>query len=117
MAVTVDQLLAELGAGNTEKVTARLTRVLAESGAYLLQYLQDSLEAEEIAALPAVIRDKAQLVIAMDLYHQAQAPNGVTNEQYDVGDGTTASTPVRIGRDPLRGARQVLEPWIGPVIA
>lgn len=66
--------------------------------------------------VPTAVRDRAVLRCAIDLFNQDKAPNGIVNQQYDVGDGTVGSTPIRISRDPMIGARAILDQaWTLPV--
>lgn len=115
MAIDVDDLRAEVNAGPSSD-NALLARCVGLAQQLITTYLEDNLEAEEVADLPTEVVDEATLKAAADLFHQAKAPNGVVMQEYDVGDGTVGSTPIRIGRDPLRSARPVLELYVGPAI-
>lgn len=113
MAVTKEQLRTEVGAGPGDDEL--LDRCLAEALDDIATYLLDN---DVIAAdLPPTILDRAVRVAAADAFHTSKAPNGIANQEYDQGNGEVTSVPIRVSRDPLRGARKVLELYVGPVIA
>jgi hypothetical protein len=114
VAITKEQLRDEV---KTQGEDALLERCLAVTDQLLTTYLEDNLDAADLAALPDVVRDQAWLTAAVDAFNQSKAPNGIVNQEYDLGNGEVTSTPVRISRDPLRGARAVLEMYVGPAIA
>ncbi|KRB73076.1 hypothetical protein ASE01_20080 [Nocardioides sp. Root190] len=113
MAVTKEQLRTEVGAGPGDD--ALLERCLAEAVEDITTYLADNdvLDTD----LPPTVLDRAVRVAAADAFHTSKAPNGIANQEFDVGNGEISSTPIRVSRDPLRGARRVLELYVGPVIA
>ena len=111
MAITADNLRAEVGADSTVPAT-KLDSLIAVAKAELDEYTLDKL-----GDIPPEVFDRAHLLVAAEMWHQDQAPNGVLNQQYDLGDGTISSTPIRIGSDPLRPAYSVLARWMpGAVI-
>lgn len=114
MAITAEQVRVEVNASASN--TALCERCLLEAEGYVDTYLRDNLTDDEITDLPAWVIDKAVLVTATDLYGQSKARNGISNEPIDLGDGTTATTQVRVSRDPLGGARQALAPYVIPAI-
>lgn len=65
--------------------------------------------------VPAFIHHKAVLLVTVEQINQAKAPNGVLNQTFDVGVGDIASTPARIGRDPLKPAYPILDRWTIPM--
>ena len=115
MAVTREDLRTEVGA--SPGGDALLDRCLSVATDLLGTYMVDNLDAAEIDAVPESVHDQALLTAAADLFHQSKAPNGIAMQEYDLGDGGISSTPVRVSRDPLRGARAVLELYVGPAIA
>lgn len=62
--------------------------------------------------VPADILDLARLEVGADLYHRRDARNGVAG--FDQAD---AIQPVRIARDPMRAADDILRPFLGMAIA
>lgn len=64
------------------------------------------------AAVPSEVKDRAALIASVEQINQENAPNGVLNQTYDLGTGDIASTPVRIGRDPMKPAYPILDPWV-----
>lgn len=104
MPVSVSDLRAHLRASSAVPDTA-LQLLLDSSSEILDVYIGD-------VEVPDSAKDRALLLTATEMYHQDKAPNGVLNQQFDVGDGTITSTPVRIGSDPLRTARAVLALWV-----
>ncbi|EPD31891.1 hypothetical protein HMPREF9306_01447 [Propionimicrobium lymphophilum ACS-093-V-SCH5] len=63
------------------------------------------------AQVPASIRDRAVLEVGADLWHRRQTRSGVAT--FDGGD----YTPMRVTRDPMKAAADLLKPYLGPVIA
>lgn len=76
--------------------------------ALLRQFLTDPV----YMTVPVVIIEKAWLAVAVEIFNQRKAPNGVLNQSFASADGT-ASVAVRIGADPMRPARPLLSPWVG----
>lgn len=103
MAVTAEDLARHI---NARADTPGLDDLLATAATLLQQYVADAIE-----DVPDETFDRAHLLVAAELHFQDQAPNGVLNQQYDVGD-TTVSTPIRINRDPLTPAYPVLRLWM-----
>lgn len=64
------------------------------------------------ALVPEAVLNHAYTVVAAEMFSQREAPNGIA--QY--ADGVT-TTPMRVARDPMRGAYPVLARYIGPAIA
>lgn len=65
------------------------------------------------AEVPPEVLDRAVLLVAVEQINQDKAPNGVLNQVYDTGLGEEARLPVRVGRDPMKPAYPVLDPWVG----
>lgn len=64
------------------------------------------------AVIPPATLERAKLLAANECLQQNMSPNGVLNQQYDLGDG---STPLRIGRDPLTPVYPLLARFIAPL--
>lgn len=113
MSFTREQLRTEVGAAPSTD-DALLDRCLAEAIQDVTTYLEDN---DVVTAdVPVVVFDRAVRIAAVDAFNQAKAPNGIVNQEYDLGNGEVTSTPIRISRDPMRGARTVLELYVGPAI-
>ena len=63
------------------------------------------------APVPDAIRDRAVLEVGADLWHRRQTRSGVAT--FDGGD----YTPMRVTRDPMKAAADLLKPYLGLVIA
>lgn len=63
-------------------------------------------------SVPEPIKDRALIECAADLYWRREARAGIAT--FDVDGGIDQ---VRIRRDPLDGARDILAPWLGVGIA
>lgn len=63
-------------------------------------------------AIPEAVRGLAVLEVGADLYHRRAARNGVVSF-----DSPEAVQTVRIARDPMRAADDILRPYLGPAIA
>lgn len=63
------------------------------------------------AIVPEPIRDRAVLEVGADLWHRRATRSGVAT--FDGGD----YTPMRVTRDPMKAAADLLAPYVGPVIA
>lgn len=62
--------------------------------------------------IPAVVKELATLEVGADLFYRRSARNGVASF-----DGPEMQAPVRIARDPMRAADEILRPYLGPGIA
>lgn len=58
-------------------------------------------------AVPAAIHDQAVLMVASELFHRRQAPNGITQ----FADATGQA--IRISKDPMGAANAILLPYLG----
>lgn len=65
----------------------------------------------ETATIPGVILDLATREVAADLFNRRGVRNGIAN--FDGAD----LTPVRVTRDPMKAADDILRPWTGAGIA
>lgn len=64
------------------------------------------------ATVPAEILDLARLEVGADLFWRRSARNGVAGF-----DGADTVQPVRIARDPMRAADDLLRPFLGIAVA
>lgn len=110
MAVTAGTLREEVGAGAAD--TAALERAVNVGKVLIDKYLAD--QEVLVADLGDVVYDEAWLAVAVELWNLRNAPNGVLAQQY--GDPDVVAAPIRVGGDPLRGARQLLASWTIPAI-
>lgn len=111
MALDAATLRTFVAASSSEAPDAALDDLLATAEVLVESYTED-LDAE--IEIPAPILERAQLLVAAELWNQDQAPNGFLNQQFESPDGMT-SAPVRIGTDPLRPAYALLARWVDPV--
>lgn len=58
-------------------------------------------------SVPVEIKDGCYLGVGSELFHQRQAPNGIS--QFASGDGSA----IRVARDPMVAAWAQLRPYIG----
>lgn len=108
MAIDAADLQREVGTNVAEDPA--IDSAVETAHELLLAFIED-----QGAEVPDVIFDRAWLAVAVDLFNQSKAPNGVLNQQFNTGDGVVAA-PVRISADPLRPAYPLLRMWILPVI-
>ena len=107
MAVTVDQVVAYVGA--TLRHSEECQRCLAEAEDLLGKHITDG--GTEIEEIPAAVYDRAVLVTAAELFNQSKSPNGFVNQQFEDGSGAI----VRLSRDPLGPAYPLLSRWVAPL--
>lgn len=112
MVVTVAQLRDEVGTNASDDSV--LERCLDEAIGDVTTYLTDN--EVDPGDVPLGVFDRAVRIAACDAFHQSKAPNGIANQEFDLGSGEVSSTPIRVSRDPMRGARAVLELYVGPAI-
>ncbi|OYO16285.1 hypothetical protein CGZ94_04920 [Enemella evansiae] len=67
------------------------------------------------ATVPPDIRDRAVLEVAADLFYRRETRNGVV--AFGGQDGGASVAPVRVSRDPMKAATDLLRPYLGPGIA
>ncbi|MDQ6524324.1 hypothetical protein RB608_11965 [Nocardioides sp. LHD-245] len=113
MAVTKEQVREELNASTVAVSDTKINAELVVAEKQVNKYLggPDDGAVPDPLPVPTEIYDKAVLLVTTEAINQSLAPNGVLNQVYDVGMGEVTSTPVRIGRDPLKPAYPVLGPW------
>ena len=107
MAVDATALKAELGTGASVPDTV-LNNCINVADALLRQYAGESYQTD----IPPTVAEKAWLAVAVELFNQRQAPNGILNQTFMAADGSGVAAPVRIGADPLRPAYPLLERWV-----
>lgn len=98
----VERLAAHVGATRT---TSHLPECLTEADAMVSHHIGKN-------KVPEVIRDRALLETAADLFWRRHARNGIAT--FDGGDGLEV---LRIGLDPMASARTILAPYLGVGIA
>lgn len=109
MAITAEDLRTEVGAG----VSASST-LLQKCVDLATELVRRHVTTEVFPTLPTVIADQAVLVVAVEVFNQRKAPNGVLTQQFATPDGGTP-VPVRIGADPMRPAYPLLSAWVGGI--
>lgn len=82
---------------------------VAESEAEAQELIDRRIRGYENRVPPVIIR-RAVLEVGADLYNRRQARNGI------VGFETVDLQPLRIARDPLKAAYDLVDPYLGPVI-
>lgn len=97
MAVTVEQFRAYVG---TKEVSSFVDSCLASANQMVAKFVGAS-------NVPSAVLDSAVLSCASELFHRRSAPNGVA-QFADLG------TAVRIAKDPMNAAREMLLPFTGP---
>ena len=104
MTEAVDDLAAYVGAANVPADQAFVASCLEEGTA---------LVAARVGAqvIPDAIRARAIKEVAADLYHRRRVRNGIAN--FNGPD----LQPMRITRDPMKAAEDILNPYLAPGIA
>jgi len=97
MAVTVEQFRSYVG---TKEVSSFVDGCLASANQFVAKFVGN-------AKVPGDVLDQAVLSCASELFHRRSAPNGVA-QFADLG------TTVRIAKDPMTAAYQMLLPFVGP---
>lgn len=108
MPATVQELLprlAKLVKAQTPRDDTELLEDLAAAAALLEDHIGD-------APVPDLIRDRATLTVAGDLWAARKAPNGISVQQFQGADGGLGNAPLRISRDPLAGVGKLLSKWV-----
>ena len=98
----LERLASHVGATRT---TSHLPECLTEADAMIAHHIGKT-------EVPEVIRDRATLEVAADLFWRRHARNGIAT--FDGGDGLEV---LRIGLDPMASARVILAPYLGVGIA
>jgi hypothetical protein len=99
MTTTTDELRAYTGASLSNDTF--LETCLAEATALVGRFVGD-------VTVPEVVKDRAVLEAASELFHRRQAPSGIA--QFATVDG---SSPIRVARDPMVAAYPILTPYVG----
>lgn len=97
MAVTVEQFRAYVG---TKEVSSFVDSCLSSATQMVNKFVGAS-------NVPVDVLDSAVLSCASELFHRRSAPNGVA-QFADLGQ------TVRIAKDPMNAAREMLLPFTGP---
>ena len=97
MAVSVEEFRAYVG---TKEVSSFVDDCLASADQMVSKFVGT-------ANVPVAVRDNAVLSCASELFHRRSAPNGVA-QFADLGQ------TVRIAKDPMNAAREMLLPFTGP---
>lgn len=106
MTVSIQDVLAEAGAGGADQATAE--RVLAQAQIHVTAFISENL-LDEDTPVPGEIEDSAVLRCAVDLFARAKAPFGTQI----LPDGSGQMIAQRLGADPLGGVRTLLARWCG----
>lgn len=105
MTVTPTQVRAETNASEASLPDAKIQTAIDVALKLVTKHVGT-------AEVPPDVIDRATLLVTVEQINQDKAPNGVLNQVFDVGVGDDTSTPVRIGRDPMKPAYPVLAPWV-----
>ena len=97
MAVTVEDFRAYVG---TKEDSTFVDNCLESAGALVSRYIGDS-------DVPTEIEDQAVLITASEIFHRRQAPGGIA-QFADMSGGA-----VRVGKDPMNAAYELLRPFCG----
>lgn len=114
MTVTATQLRSWVNAQGQAAAQEDLQACVDQATALVTKYVEDNC-GDPIYWPDPSIRDRATLEVAADLWNRKSAPNGIVNQQFNIGTGDLGSTPIRISRDPLAAARPILAPWVTPL--
>lgn len=118
MVVAATDLRAELNAGAAGSVGGvsdeLLTNCINVADELLKEYAGD--DYRTASTIPVVVAEKAWLAVAVEIFNQRKAPNGVLNQAFST-DGGVFAQAVRIGADPLRPAYGLLKRYLGTGIA
>lgn len=115
MATTTADLKHYVGAHDAEH-DALLAACLAEAQALIDKYRTAGYDEDHVPVLieiPEPVLDQATVEVGADLYHRRNAPNGISNAQFQTFDGVGAAA-VRIARDPMAAAYKTLGRWVTP---
>lgn len=107
------------GALTVEKLSEKVASQV-KAGAvseYILDCTQEAIDLVDVHIgavqdIPQTARSRAIIETATELFWRRNAQNGIAT----FGNGESLET-VRIGADPMRAARVILAPWLGPPIA
>ena len=98
MTVSVEEFRAYVG---TKEESSFVDDCLASGLAMVERYIGT------FTTVPAAVKDNAVLVTASEIFHRRQAPGGVT--QFADMSGSA----VRVGKDPMNAAYELLRPFVG----
>lgn len=117
MAITKDDLRTELGAGPASSggvPDALLENCISVADELLKEYAGTTYRTA--GEIPLTVAEKAWLAVAVELFNQRKAPNGILNQAFST-EGSVFAQAVRIGSDPLRPAYGLLRRFLGTGIA
>lgn len=112
-APTAADLRAELNAGAAATGGPSddlLTRCINVADELLKQYAGTDYRTGSALGIPITVAESAQLAVAVEIFNQRKAPNGVLNQAFSSDAGGPLA--VRIGADPLRPAYGLLSRWV-----
>lgn len=117
MAITAAQLRTELNAGAANAGGPSddlLNDCITVADALLKEYAED--DYRTAGEIPIPVAERAWLAVAVEIFNQRKAPNGVLNQTFNT-EGSPFVQAVRIGADPLRPAYGLLKRYLGTGIA
>jgi hypothetical protein len=97
MSVTVEDFRAYVG---TKEDSTFVDNCLEVAGSLVSRYISDFDVKDEVV-------DQAVLITASEIFHRRQAPGGIT--QFADMSGSA----VRVGKDPMNAAYEILRPFCG----
>ena len=98
MSVTVADFRAYVG---TKEESKFVTDCLDAGRALVTRYIGS------VTGVPSHIHDQAVLVASSEIFHRRQAPGGITQ----LAD--MSGSAVRVGKDPMFAAYEILRPFVG----
>lgn len=107
MAVSANDLRTEVRVSTSEAPDAVLSSCVSTAELLLKQYAGD-----DWVTVPIVLQERAWLAVAVELFNQRSAPNGVLSQAFTTFDGGQGVSPIRVSADPLRPAYPLLERWV-----
>lgn len=114
MAVDANALRTELNAGPSDApggiTDELLDGCLAVADELLKKYAGATYRTD--GSIPVPVAEKAWLAVAVELFNQRKAPNGVLNQAFSDANGNTYQQATRISADPLRPAYGLLGQWV-----
>lgn len=100
----INRLVGYVGAGNLDAVRSFVGECVEEATALVARRVG-------VDTVPDVIRRRAVLEVGADLYHRRRVRNGVASF-----DGVDMQ-PIRVTRDPMKAAEDILAPFLAPGLA
>ena len=106
MTVSKEQVRAKVNASVAALSDADIEAAICVASALVNEY------AGEDFAGPVELLDRATFVVAVEQINQDKAPNGIVNQAFVSAEGDSSAAPIRIGRDPMKPAYPILDPWV-----